>query len=58
MFDDKSYSLKMDKPIEVFAKESLNESRKRWLMTGYSSSKGEVILDDGAINAIKNSNES
>ena len=37
------------------AKDSPNESRKRWLMTGYSSSKGEVILDDGAIRAIKNS---
>jgi glutamate 5-kinase len=37
------------------AKESLKESRKRWLITGYSSSKGEVILDDGAIKAIENS---
>tara|TARA_B100000579_G_scaffold86857_4_gene68176 strand:- start:19159 stop:20295 length:1137 start_codon:yes stop_codon:yes gene_type:complete len=37
------------------AKESLKESRKRWLMTGYSSSKGEVILDEGAIKAIENS---
>ncbi len=40
---------------KFLAKESLNESRKRWLMTGYSSSKGEIILDDGAINAIKTS---
>ena len=40
---------------KFLAKESLNESRKRWLMTGYSSSKGELILDDGAINAIKTS---
>ena len=44
-----------DMGTKFVAKESLNESRKRWLMTGYSSSKGEVILDDGAINAIKNS---
>jgi len=40
---------------KFLAKESLNESRKRWLMTGYSSSKGEIILDDGAIKAIKTS---
>lgn len=44
-----------DMGTKFVSKESLNESRKRWLMTGYSSSKGEVILDDGAINAIKNS---
>ena len=40
---------------KFIAKESLKESRKRWLMTGYSSSKGDVILDEGAIKAIGNS---
>jgi len=44
-----------DVGTKFVAKESPNESRKRWLMTGYSSSKGEVILDDGATQAIKNS---
>lgn len=44
-----------DVGTKFVAKESPNESRKRWLMTGYSSSKGGVILDDGATQAIKNS---
>ena len=39
---------------KFLSKQSLNESRKRWLMTGYSSSKGDISLDDGAIKAIKN----
>ena len=39
---------------KFLSKQSLNESRKRWLMTGYSSSKGDISLDDGAIRAIKN----
>ena len=39
---------------KFLSKQSLNESRKRWLMTGYSSSKGDISLDDEAIRAIKN----
>ena len=39
---------------KFLSKQSMNESRKRWLMTGYSSSKGDISLDDGAIKAIKN----
>jgi len=42
-----------DVGTKFIAKESLNESKKRWLITGYSSSKGEIILDEGAIKAIK-----
>jgi len=37
---------------KFISKQSIHESRKRWLMTGYSSSKGEIILDAGAIKAI------
>ncbi len=33
-------------------KESNLESRKRWLVTGYASSKGEIILDKGAVKAV------
>ena len=44
-----------DVGTKFIAKESLNESKKRWLITGYSSSKGEIILDEGAIKAIKTS---
>tara|TARA_B110000014_G_scaffold259993_1_gene248893 strand:- start:929 stop:2056 length:1128 start_codon:yes stop_codon:yes gene_type:complete len=32
--------------------ESNLESRKRWLVTGYTSSKGEIILDKGAVKAV------
>ena len=32
--------------------ESNLESRKRWLVTGYASSKGEIILDKGAVKAV------
>ena len=39
---------------KFLSKQSLNESRKRWLITGYSSSKGDITLDEGAIKAIKN----
>lgn len=37
---------------KFISKQSIHESKKRWLMTGYSSSKGEIILDLGAIKAI------
>jgi glutamate 5-kinase len=32
--------------------ESNLESRKRWLVTGYASSKGEILLDKGAVKAV------
>ena len=32
---------------KFLSKQSLNESRKRWLITGYSSSKGDITLDEG-----------
>tara|TARA_B100001079_G_scaffold239507_1_gene223791 strand:+ start:4497 stop:5624 length:1128 start_codon:yes stop_codon:yes gene_type:complete len=34
--------------------ESNLESRKRWLVTGYASSKGEILLDKGAVKAVNN----
>ena len=43
---------------KFLSKQSLNESRKRWLITGYSSSKGDITLDEGAIKAIKNKQNS
>ena len=37
---------------KFISKQTIHESRKRWLMTGYLSSKGEITLDLGAVKAI------